>query len=531
MKKIWLLTLLSTALCAETVDYTVVGGGIVGALESYYFYKDAVKNGDDVRITIYEKGDGLSDTNTAYNIAPSLTIDEILSVVPRGKELVNKLAIPFDQPGGIRVDDVAGINDSPSAISFKNAVMLYANDPNHDDRTDTLLSLGRMSMDLWQQLYDEGDDEIKSILELANFHPCREPKLSAGRALHDGYRIDLIYGIPNAAAKAANMKADYDKYGYKNCNLLSPDEVVAIDPYLKDYCAQHSTGEAPRVWKQDAAALWRPGGCVDAYIFLTEIYAYLEKQLQNNFRIAFNKQVTSVILDEASVVTGLKFSDGTSISASSQYVFCPGEAIGTLQLLGFQEPAYAGFAGAALMLDIPAEPSYCKDFSHCMEVHNEGIVLAWQARAKEKSIFISVAGTKSFYGDVLPTKQENFAKNRNLVQLNMINEVLPEFISLACGYSTQGKCLTAEDLSLLEKKGIARRWAGRRAVAYDGFPTLGALYHNGNRVANARCTTHLGSGGVSFGPAVIAMSRQSFAPTNDPFVQKVLTYADSRRSP
>src|ERR1043165_8422283 len=70
---------------------SIVGGGIVGAIESYYFNKDAEKNGFKICVTVYEKGntfagskDGLSSTNTSYNIVPSLTIDEILSVVPRG---------------------------------------------------------------------------------------------------------------------------------------------------------------------------------------------------------------------------------------------------------------------------------------------------------------------------------------------------------------------------------------------------------------------------------------------------------------
>jgi hypothetical protein len=29
----------------------------------------------------------------------------------------------------------------------------------------------------------------------------------------------------------------------------------------------------------------------------------------------------------------------------SEYVFCPGESVGTLRKLGFDEPAYALFAG------------------------------------------------------------------------------------------------------------------------------------------------------------------------------------------
>jgi hypothetical protein len=164
-----------------------------------------------------------------------------------------------------------------------------------------------------------------------------------------------------------------------------------------------------------------------------------------------------------------------------------------------------------------------------MEVHNEGIVLAWQARFKENNIFIGVGGTKAFYSDKQPNKDEEFAKNRNLIQLNMINNVLPDFISLAYGYDTKGKRLSFEELSLLEDKGIVRRWVGRRAVTYDGFPTIGSLYCNNRKVSNARCTTHLGSGGVSFGPGAVFISRSSEQGSNNAFVQKILMYADSRR--
>ena len=78
----------------------------------------------------------------------------------------------------------------------------------------------------------------------------------------------------------------------------------------------------------------------------------------------------------------------------------------------------------------------------------------------------------------------------------MMNDILPDLISLACGYDTKGKVLSAKELIALEDKEIARRWVGRRAVAFDGFPTIGPLYSNSRKVTNARCTTHLGSGGV-----------------------------------
>lgn len=538
---------------------SVIGGGIVGALESYYAYKDAQKDGEKICITVYEKGHsfgssstGQPSTNTSYNIVPSLTIDEILSVVPGGSELVEKLAILFSQPGGIRVDDVTGVNDSVSAIDFKKAVAIYGTDKNHDDRTLSLLMLGKKSMDLWQQMYDEGDVELKAILESSNFNPCREPRSTYEKVLHDGYRVDLIYGIPNAQKRALSMQADYERLGYKNCAILSPDEVIAIDPCLADFCHDHSDLDADmnRVWKNDSIALWRPGGCIDTRAFLPQFYAYMKKEMgqyrdangqaQDCFQLQFGREVVGVEFDsdaEALRIIGLKFSDGThwldkQSEIESQYVFCPGESVGTLHNLGFHEPAYTGFAGASLLISIPLSKDQIeiyKDFSHCMEVRNEGIGLAWQARFKENSIFIGVAGTKAFYGDKQPNKDEEFANNRNLVQLNMINDVLPEFISLAYGYNTKGKWISPEELSLLENKGIARRWAGRRAVAYDGYPTIGSLYSNNRKVSNARCTTHLGSGGVSFGPGAVFISRSSEQGFSDDFVQKILMYADSRR--
>lgn len=538
-------------------NISVIGGGIVGALESYYAFKDAEKNGTKISIIVYEKGisfdsssSGGSSTNTSYNVVPSLTIDEILSVVPRGSELVEKLAIPFNKAGGIRVDDVNGVNDSLSGLVFKESVAAYGSDKDHDDRTLSLLMLGKKSMELWQQMYDEGDEELKTILESSNFNPCREPKDQSKKNLHDGYRIDLIYGIPNALQRALNMQADYEKLGYKNCAVLTPDEVCALDPFLADFCGAHSDLDADmnRIWQNDSAALWRPGGCLETRSFIPKFYAYLEKkmgqykdsnnQIQNCFQLKFNKEVTSVEFNsdlENLQIIGLKFKDGSSQidqKGNTHYIFCPGESIGTLARLGFHEPAFAGFAGASLFISIPLlqdQIQKYKDFSHCMEVHNEGIVLAWQARCKENHIFIGVAGTKAFYADKQPNKDEAFAKNRNLVQLNMINQVLPEFISLAFGYNTEGRELTVEELSCLENKGIANRWVGRRAVAYDGFPTMGFLYCQNNQVSNAHCTTHLGSGGVSFGPGAVFMSRSSELRHKDAFIQKILKYADSRR--
>ena len=532
---------------------TIIGSGIIGAFEAYYAFLAARQQGQRIRITILEKH-ASEAASTSSNIVPSLTPDEILSVVPRGQELVKKLQLLYDQPGGIRVDDVRGANDSDSAQIFKNQVSLYSEqEAAHLERTKTLLALGKRSMDLWQTFYDLADAELKTILIESNFNPCREPAAQATPRLHDGYRIDLIFNVPNAKARAAGMIADYAAIGYQQCKLLTPADVLALDPFLQDFCQHHAQSAAMDQWQDDAVALWRPGGCLDTHVFLPKFYTYLRKlmgqyqaadgSLRDCLAIKFGRQVNEVVWQQQenqTRVAGLKFFNNPTITPdqheyrSKQFVFCPGEAVGTLARLGFAEPSYAGFAGAVLTLRIPVPAAFHKayaNFNHCMEVHQEGVVLAWQARFHEGYILIGVGGTKAFYGDQLPHVAQAFARNRNLLQLNIINNVLPEFISLALGRATQGAVLTERDLAAMETQGIATRWVGTRAVSAEGFPTLGRLFHQQRPVVNARTTTHLGSGGVSFAPAAVTVSRAADEEksTPDDFTSSVLSFSDSRR--
>lgn len=528
---------------------TIIGGGMIGLMEAYFAYLKARDNNEKIRITVYEKNESFNQTTSA-KIAPSLTPDEILAVVPRGAALVEKLKILFSEPGGIRVDDVDDVNDSAIAAEFIRAVEMYSKDEaGHQERTERLLAFGKKSMELWEHIYDTADNELKEILIASNFNPCREPKNKDNTVLHDGYRIDLIQRIPNAAAKAEDMKKDYESLGYKNCSLLSPKEVMKRDPSLTDFCRLNSEEKSEElVWKNDAVALWRPGGCLDAQTFLPKFATYLSKvmgqynnednQVKNNFKFKLNRCVTAASSVEDK---GCHHVNGLMLSGSytgmkrnkhayreSEYVFCPGESVGTLRKLGFDEPAYAVFAGASLKLNIPVSAELlekCKSFNHCMEVHQEGVVLAWQARVLDGKIFIGVAGTKAFYGDKPPRQDQAFAQNRTLLQLNIVNTVLPGFISVALGRNTEGQILTETDMKVLEQKGIAKRDVGSRAVAYDNVPMLGRIFKAGTAVENARVTTGLGSGGVSFAPAAVQASQS--ANTNQP--DPVLAYASSKR--
>jgi hypothetical protein len=541
---------------------TIVGGGIIGgmhALVSYletqedlFFAKPEKQRNQKLRITIFEKNKSVLETTSA-NICPSLTCDELLSVVPLGNDLVKALETPFNLPGGVKVSDVPGI-DAPSAKKFKEEVLAYSQDPEgHKARVESLLELGKLGMDFWQRIYDKGDPKLKAIFENSNFNPCREPRIVGNKVLHDGYRIDLIYAIPNAKQKAQSMLESYNQLGYINCHVLSPDELVQLDPTLSTFSNAHSNNGK---WNDDSVALWRPGGCLDVRIFLPELYAYLTEamgtyvdsrgEVKNCFQLRLGREVTGVEYDpNLQVITGLKLGNYTKSDnheySSSDYIFCPGEAIGTLSRLEFQEPAHAAFAGASLQLNVLISREHLKEYeiNHCMEVHQTGIVLAWQARLiKDKLIAsLQVAGTKAFYASEKPENHHEFAKDRHLLQLNMLNDVLGKFLSLALGRNTVGVTLTQDDLNELENKGIANRWVGRRAVTYDGYPLYGYLYKGNQRVTNGFCTTYLGSGGISFALASVASTLaakddgQSMLDSKAKgLIPQILKYADSRRN-
>ncbi len=350
---------------------TIVGGGLIGAIEAYLAYLEAKQQNEQIRITVYEKNKEITDTTTSH-LVPSLTPDEILAVVPRGQELVKKLSLIFSESGGIRVEDAKGVNDSTVAKQFIDQVQKYSQDEAaHEERTNVLLKLGKKSMDFWQSIYENGDEELKNILKESNFNPCRETN---NMALYDGCRIDLIYNVKNAKNKAEQMLADYKQLGYEHCKILSPDEVKEIDPFLTDFCERYSEMEESKMstWKNNVVALWRPGGCIDTNVFLPKFYQYLEKVMgkyineqgisKNCFRLKFERQVDAVIYQDKTqrTISGVKFFDkkekiNKPIYKKSDYTFCPGEAVGTLKKLGFNEPAYAGFAGASLMLEIPVD--------------------------------------------------------------------------------------------------------------------------------------------------------------------------------
>ena len=76
-----------------------------------------------------------------------------------------------------------------------------------------------------------------------------------------------------------DLKATYEQFGYQNCQILSPDEVAAIDPYLADFCEKTSELDKTmqRNWKKRQRRFVAPGGCIDTHVFLPKFYEYLQK--------------------------------------------------------------------------------------------------------------------------------------------------------------------------------------------------------------------------------------------------------------
>jgi len=287
-------------------------------------------------------------------------------------------------------------------------------------------------------------------------------------------------------------------------------------------------------------------------------YTNAEGKVKNCFKIRYNREVTGLIYGEEekerNSVIGLRYTDHSSKSTKIKYnkhayyqfdvALQPGEAVNTLANLGLEQAPEVGFAGPSLRLDVPIPLDRLAEFSkhnNYMEVLRPGVVLAWQMRMQANGkLFIGAAGTKANYGHVEPRIDEAFAKDRHLLQLNMVNDVVPDVMSVALGRNTTGQTLTAEDLKLLIDKKIAHIAVKRRAVRPNGFITVGDAHRqkDGARIANLSINTDGGSGGVSLAPASNFMNmlaeqnrknqKAKVTEVTEAFAAKVFHYGSSR---
>ena len=536
----------------------ITGGGIVAYLEAYIAFLQARSDLQKIRISIHEKNDRLNETTTAH-LVPSLTPNEILSVVDHSS-FFQDISTSFRHPGGILANDVEYILDTKEAKRFIAALRgVSQNNQLLQKNTELMLRMGELSMTLWNMLYDTGDDDFKQIMKDSHFHPCSEPNQQHDQS-QNGYRIDLIQNQPNAEQYLMRQQLHARARGYQYCRLLSPTEALEKDPFLNDFCElnSHLTETGKRVWNADAGAIWVPGGCLATLIFLPKLHDYLKNKMgtytnqagdtKNCFQVHLNRKVVGVNYDSdasQAKISGLVFQDAPAhekqkhVYTQTSYVFCPGEAVGTLSALGFQEPPAARFSGVSLQLTIPLLSviyleKYAALHQQYREIGFDGYGIAWQARCVDECLIIGVGGTKAFYGTYEPQSHQDFAQKNWVLLLNCINRLWPSAVELALGKPTRGKELTAGDLSSLVSSSIARVWVGSRAVSFDACPTLGVVYEAKGQqrpIVNARCTTHLGSGGVSFAPAAALVSQGFFQHSaNHQLQSDLLTHCRSNRS-
>lgn len=558
--------LISSSSYLEQANHVVgIGGGIVGTMHAVLVCEDANARGIPISYTLLEawqKDVYLRETTGAVIMA-SKTKDEGACVVPPASKLKAAMKQRFDE-GGIRVDDVPGVNDSQNALRFMRCVEILDKDKAGEaERTEALLMFGSFGMKLWANFYDRASPKLRRILDDANNKPCGS--YTGEQKLGNGYRIDPITNVTNALNIAKAKMADYEKLGDDQCEILSPDKTMGLDPALTEFVMMHSevNDTAERVWHSDSVALWRPGGCVDGRVLLPTLHKYLEEETEGRFQIQFGRKVTGVRYDAASADTrilGLEFAGGDYQEyPDARFVFCPGEAVGTLASLGFQAPVDGGFGGASLKLMIPISEDmvFPRDVDHCMEAHigpglggpEVDVVLPFQTRVIEQDgkefLSVGVAGTKAWYDLVKPQLTDEFVQVRTFHQAQIIEKILPWAMRMArkaTGLSEEG-ALTKAGLDALEAAGIAKKRAGVRSVVPDCLPTLADLYQaiSGNKVLNAIVATHFGSGGVSYALIGVVASLFAidetvidvFAPEERDgareFLRRMLILCDSRR--
>ncbi|MFA6036798.1 MAG: hypothetical protein WC748_01595 [Legionellales bacterium] len=524
---------------------TIIGAGIVGTTEAWYALEAAEKENRNLIVRVLDQY--AKNNSTSINIVPSITILEMLAVIPPIDQFERLLKIAFNE-GGIH-PGLPGITDSEVAKRFIEAIRAFsANAEDLQARNKALLDLGVIAMELWQKFYDDADPELKDILEQSGFHPCRESNDSIMQ-LKKGYRIDLIEKA-TADQEADEIIAIHQKYGFQNSKKLTPAQVRELDPLLSEYCSQNALND--NEWKPGITAVWRPGGCINTRKFIPLFHQYMEKRFgtysdskgksKNRFEVKYNKTVQGIELDnpkKPQAITGLIVNgeikkDKDPDYGRKRYVFCPGEEVGLLSRFGFDEPAYAGFAGAVLIIELPIpddQMELYKDRRHGMEVHQDGVVLAWQCWYENQNgkpvLMLGMGGTKSFYADAIPNLNDPFFKDRHLLQLNAANNKFPRSISMLLGRDTTGQVLGQKDLDILIEKGFAKPYAGRRANSATGMPCVGPVSYKGMVLNNARVNTYWSSGGVSYAHAAAKMNQNP----DDPKYVDAMKYADPRLKP
>lgn len=494
---------------------SIAGNGIVALMVAYLLFLRSHEEQKAVKITI--RGKYPIDYTTAAFLVPSLSWNEILSVVPPGKKLLDSLQKLFtDFKGGIRLEETDTI--LLKAKEFIDAVESSGNDEQAQHRrTELLVEFSKLSLSIWELIYQSADQELRNIFDECNFLPCRELSSSEIK-LRDGYRLDVYYEADDIEKKLQTAIEESMKNGYKHAQLVSPDNLLKLDTSFKTYVNSYSTlnENSIRVWNKGAGVILRPGGCVNTPLFLKKFSEYMQKIMGTYLtEKGIEKPRFKVKLGE---VTGLQYAkDKNHVLAfevdkqqktnkhhyiQENFILCPGEKIGTVRRFGLFEPPHARFVGFSLKLSIPEDlvfkAGFSLDYKSNMAIRTGAVSSSVVQVGKFGEQFsLGIGGLKAFLGLDDPDLNADYAIKASLYQLNMLNKVYAPFISVCLGKNTQGTLLTSDDLNVLIKNKFLTRWTGSRACAFDGAPTVDYGYNGQGQVDNLLIATHLSSGGVT----------------------------------
>lgn len=529
-----------------------VGGSIASGLRLLleWFANDQ----KPLRATVFEASKVLYAAANFALIAPSLTPDEAAAVLPAIEAFMKSLQTKFNQPGGCSLENLE-VDNLPFTAEFIAAVKTAGENPNESAvKTQALLALGKRSMELWGAIYDMADDELKAVFDESNFHPCLDNPQE--------YRVDLLCDMKNPAEHSQKMIDRYKGLGYKGCQILTPDEVLARKPVFREFVEAHSE-KVGKAWKPGVGAVLRPGGCIGPE-FLENLFVYLQVkmgkytnevgQVKDCLRLKPDSRVVTAkyqVIDNSNariqhLVTehadGAQRARGNKHRYSEQrFIFSPGDgAQKTLASCGLESRPIARFVGAVLRfsVELPAEAGgKQQNSSNWLELHaqNGDVVLAMQLRktyeGEKCCVQLAAGGTKAYAGDgsVGVDNSSEFAKDRHVLQLNQIYRLWPSIIKQGLAKADRkpeaGRQLTFEDLIALEEAGVVMRAIGARACTPDGFPLIGQAYakasfvpdsaamdpetaaaagstgNQGLKVVNGEVSTGLGSGGASLAAA------------------------------
>jgi len=162
-----------------------------------------------------------------------------LSVVPPGKKLIDALEKLFTEfKGGIRLEQDDRI--LCEAKEFIEAVNLCTDNDKIQQKRELLIEFGKLSISLWELIYELADTELRDILIKSNYLPCRELS-SAKPHLRDGYRLEINYEVEVLEDKLESTFEENRLAGYQHVQLISPKVLLELDPSLQSFCEYNST--------------------------------------------------------------------------------------------------------------------------------------------------------------------------------------------------------------------------------------------------------------------------------------------------